>query len=257
MMVRKALLLAGCVALGGCAVADTVANVGRAPRFSKPTEVPAPAVEGSLASSGRSDRVPAGHPAPPAEAVAPLQSASLFRAGAAGLFRDNRAYARGDILTIKVQVSDKAALDNATSRSRTGNESAGIAGLLGIDKLIDRVLPGKSSSATVSGNSDPGSQGSGTIARAETINLTLAAVVTEVLPNGNLSIRGRQEMRVNNELRELVITGLIRPQDIARDNSIRHTQIAEARVLYGGRGQLTSAQQARRGQQIYDALFPF
>jgi flagellar L-ring protein precursor FlgH len=156
-----------------------------------------------------------------------------------------------------VQVSDKAALDNATSRSRTGNESAGIAGLLGIDKLIDRVLPGKSSSATVSGNSDPGSQGSGTIARAETINLTLAAVVTEVLPNGNLSIRGRQEMRVNNELRELVITGLIRPQDIARDNSIRHTQIAEARVLYGGRGQLTSAQQARRGQQIYDALFPF
>jgi len=255
-MVRNVLLLAGCAALGGCAVADTVANVGRAPRFSKPTEVPAPVVEGSLASSGRSDRVPAGRPAPPAEA-APLQTASLFRPGAAGLFRDNRAYARGDILTIRVQVSDKAALDNATSRSRTGNESAGIAGLLGIDKLIDRILPGKSSSATVSGSSDSGSQGSGTIARAETISLTLAGVVTEVLPNGNLSIRGRQEMRVNNELRELVITGLIRPQDIARDNSIRHTQIAEARVLYGGRGQLTSAQQARWGQQIYDALFPF
>lgn len=256
-MVRRIVLLAGCAALGGCAVANAVGNVGRPPRFSRPTEVPAPAVEGSLASSGRSDReAPA--PAPPrAEAVAPVQSASLFRQGAAGLFRDNRAYARGDILTIRVQTTDKAALDNATTRSRTGKETAGIAGLLGLDKLIDKFIPGKTASGSVTGNSDSGNKGSGTIARSETINLTLAAVVTDVLPNGNLLIRGRQEMRVDNELRELVITGLIRPQDIARDNSIKHTQIAEARVLYGGRGQLTSAQQARWGQQLYDALFPF
>nr|WP_114229040.1 MULTISPECIES: flagellar basal body L-ring protein FlgH [Sphingomonas] len=256
---RHILLLAGCAALGGCAVADAVGNVGRPPRFSKPTEVPAPAIEGSLASSGRSDRVPvAPTPAPaPVETAVPVQSASLFRPGAAGLFRDNRAYARGDILTIKVQVADKAAMDNTTTRNRTGSETAGIAGLLGVDKLIDKILPGKNSSASVTGNSKSGSQGSGSIARSETINLTLAAVVTDVLPNGNLMIRGRQEMRVDNELRELVITGLVRPQDIARDNSIKHTQIAEARVLYGGRGQLTSAQQARWGQQLYDALFPF
>ncbi|URD62417.1 flagellar basal body L-ring protein FlgH [Sphingomonas sp. KRR8] len=255
---RRIGLLIACAALGGCGVAGTIASVGRPPRFSKPTEVPAPAIEPSLASSGRSDRAaPAPAPPPVAEQTAPLQTASLFRPGAAGLFRDNRAYAKGDILTIKVQTTDKAAMDNANTRNRTGSETAGIAGLLGLDKLIDKVLPGKNSSGSVTGSSKSGSQGSGTIARSETINLTLAAVVTDVLPNGNLMIRGRQEMRVDNELRELVITGLIRPQDITRDNSIKHTQIAEARVLYGGRGQLTSAQQARWGQQIYDALFPF
>ncbi|MCW3797162.1 flagellar basal body L-ring protein FlgH [Sphingomonas sp. BN140010] len=255
---RHLLVIAAALALTGCAVANTVTSVGRAPRFSKPTEVPAPALEPSIASSGRSDQAPA--PSVPREAVteAALEpTASLFRAGASGLFRDNRAYQKGDILIVRVAVNDSASLSNTTVRTRTGNEIASLASLLGVDKLIDRVLPGKAPSASVGGDSKSGSNGSGSINRAEKLNLTLSAVVTDVGPNGNLLIRARQEMRVNNELRELVVTGLIRPQDVARDNSIQHTQIAEARVLYGGRGQLTSAQQARWGQQIYDALFPF
>lgn len=229
--------------LGGCSVAGQVASIGKAPRFSKPTDVPAPAVERSIAT--------------PYVPVAPAPSASLFRDGAAGLFSDQRARSVGDILTIRVAVSDNAQLDNSSERRRGGSEGAGIAGLLGLDKLIDRIIPGKSTSATVNGTSDSRSAGSGKISRGETINLTLAAVVTNVLPNGNMVIRGRQEMRVNGELRELVITGLIRPSDISRDNSIPHDRIAEARVLYGGRGQLSSAQSARWGQQLYDALFPF
>lgn len=230
--------------LGGCAVAEQVAAVGRPPRFSKPTEVPAPVVERSIAN--------------PNVPVPQAANASLFREGAAGLFSDQRARMRGDLLTIHVEVNDKADLANRSERRRGGTESAGIAGLLGIDKLIDRILPGKSaSSSSINGNSDSRNSGDGKISRGETIDLTLAAVVTDVLPNGNLVIRGRQEMRVDNELRELVITGIVRPSDIARDNTIPHTRIAEARVLYGGRGQLSSAQSARWGQQLYDALFPF
>lgn len=232
------------LATTGCSVADQVASVGRPPRLSAPGEVPAPSTERSIA-------------APALPQTVPVQSASLFREGAANLFSDQRARSKGDLLTIRVLVDDSASLNNRSERRRGGSESAGIAGLLGIDKLIDRILPGKSPSATVDGSSDSRTSGDGKIDRGETINLTLAAVVTDVLPNGNLVIRGRQEMRVNNELRELVVTGIIRPSDIGRDNSIAHDRIAEARVLYGGRGQLTSAQAARWGQQLYDALFPF
>lgn len=253
------LIVASACLLGGCGVADRVANVGKAPRFSKPTEVPAPLIERSVASSGSADpRTPEATSTYTPQPIKETRSASLFRPGAASLFRDNRAYQRGDILTVRVNVADRASFDNATSRSRTGLENAGIAGLLGLDKLIDRILPGKAESGSgVSGNSKSINSGQGNTARNETINLTLAGLVTEVLPNGNLAIRARQEMRVNYELRELVVTGIIRPQDIARDNSVRHTQIAEARVSYGGRGHLTDAQQARYGQQIYDLLFPF
>lgn len=229
--------------LTACSVAGDVASVGRPPRFSKESEIPAPPVERSIAS--------------PALPAAPAQSASLFREGAAGLFSDQRARGLGDLLTIRVEVDDNAVLNNRSERRRGGSESAGIAGLLGLDRLLDRILPGKAPSAAVDGSSDSRTAGQGSIDRGETINLTLAGVVTAVLPNGNLAIRGRQEMRVNNELRELVVTGVIRPADIARDNSVPHSRIAEARVLYGGRGQLTSAQSARWGQQIYDALFPF
>lgn len=236
-------LLLSCSLLAACSVAENVASIGKPPRFSKPTEVPAPAVERSIATS--------------AGPAAPLPSASLFRDGAAGLFADQRARALGDLLTIRVRVDDSASLDNRSERRRGGSESAGIAGLLGVDRLLDRIVPGSSRSATVDGESDSRSAGQGRIERGETINLTLAAIVTEVLPNGNLVVRGRQEMRVNNELRELVITGIVRPADIARDNSVPHSRIAEARVLYGGRGQLSSAQAARWGQQLYDALFPF
>ncbi|UUR07512.1 flagellar basal body L-ring protein FlgH [Sphingomonas glaciei] len=231
-------------ALGGCSVVNDVGNVGRAPRLSAPGDIPAPPTERSIATASLLPQ-------------APLQSASLFREGSAGLLSDQRARGKGDLLTIRIKVGDNASFNNHSERRRGGTESAGIAGLLGIDKLIDRILPGKTPAASVDGSSDSRTSGDGKIERGETINLTLAAVVTDVLPNGNLLVRGRQEMRVNNELRELVVTGIVRPADIARDNSVPHDRIAEARVLYGGRGQLTSAQSARWGQQLYDALFPF
>lgn len=258
-MKRLVPLLLLAPALASCGAAGRLAAVGKPPKMTAPDDMPAPPWERSIASSGQDERRAAPDTEsspPPAPAAAP--SASLFRAGAGSLFRDQRANAMGDILTIRINVADKASVDNSTQRSRAGSEKAGIASLLGIEKLIQDVLPGKPDMGNaVDGQSTSKTSGSGNTSRSETISLTMSAVVTKVLPNGNLVIRGRQEIRVNFELRELILTGIIRPQDIARDNSIRHTQIAEARISYGGRGQLTDVQQARWAQQIYDALFPF
>ncbi len=232
--------------LSGCGAVGRLSQVGKAPKLSEIRPIDTPELEPSLSMpADRSGRVATLQPA-----AAP--SASLFRTGAGALFRDQRANKVGDILTIKINIADKADLGNNTSRTRGGSESGGLLGIKPVAKLL-----GSGAANVLDTNSGSKYAGGGTTARSETINMTMAAIVTQVLPNGNLMIKGRQEVRVNFEMRELIITGLIRPEDIARDNSIQHSQIAEARVIYGGKGQLTDAQQARWGQQIYDALFPF
>ncbi|AMO72601.1 flagellar basal body L-ring protein FlgH [Sphingorhabdus sp. M41] len=242
--------------LTGCGTVGRIKQIGLGPAMSPAENAVAPAIESSIGRSNGRDRVNpvaaqqqagAASPVPP-----PAQSASLFRDGAGSLFQDQRARRIGDILTIHVLVADSASFANTTSRQRNGSESAGIASLFGLDKL----LPGDPSKL-VNANSGSNSGGQGQTARNESIDMTLAAIVVDVQPNGNLVIRGKQEMRVNYELRDLVITGIIRPQDISRDNTISHTKLADARIAYGGRGHLTDLQQARYGQQIFDTLFPF
>lgn len=243
------LLAAATTALTACGTVDRLKNVGRAPALTPMEEFVVPAFERSIAAEGPSDRRTGSSGAPPAAAP---PSASLFRAGAGTLFHDQRASRIGDILTIEINIDDKANFSNTTARARSGSESVGIGTLLGLEKFI----PGAPGGA-VDASSNSKSGGQGTTTRSETINMTMAAIVTDVLPNGNLVIRGRQEMRVNYDLRELIVTGIVRPQDVGRTNTIAHSKIAEARISYGGRGQLNDLQQARWGQQIYEALFPF
>jgi flagellar L-ring protein precursor FlgH len=237
-----------CATLSGCGAVGRLKQVGKAPKLSAIDPVDAPEIEPSL--SMPADR--GGHAQRPQQ---PAPTASLFRTGAGAFFRDQRANKTGDILTIRINIADKADIGNATSRTRGGSETGGVGQLLGISPVAKAL--GADASKVFDTNSGSKYNGGGTTNRSETINMTMAAIVTQVLPNGNLMIRGRQEVRVNFEMRELIVTGMIRPEDIARDNSIQHSQIAEARVIYGGKGQLTEAQQARWGQQIYDALFPF
>lgn len=241
----RLLLICTYAALSGCGAVGRLQAVGKTPSLTAMDESDARPIEDSLGSPGLTQRRTA------QTLAAPVASASLFRAGAGAFLGDQRAARTGDILTVRINVADKANIGNTTARTRGGNETAGVSALLGLQK----ILPGDPAKA-VALNSASQYNGSGTISRSETISMTMSAIVTNVLPNGNLVIRGRQEIRVNYELRELIVTGIVRPQDIARDNSVRHTQIAEARISYGGRGQLTQAQQARWGQQIYDALFP-
>jgi len=246
--------------VSGCGAVDRLGRIGKAPKLTAPEEMAMPGGERSIGNPGLRDGSVAAAVAnaPVAPGTVPMQapaaSASLFRAGAGAFLSDQRATRMGDILTIKINIADKAEVGNNTSRVRTGSESASIASLLGLEKLLPKSINPANLAST---DSESRSGGGGNISRSETINMTMSAIVTNVFPNGNLGIRGRQEVRVNNELRELVVSGVVRPQDIGRDNSVRHSQIAEARISYGGRGQLSDAQQARWGQQIYDALFPF
>ena len=247
---KKIILLAGAASLlSACGVAGKLDHLGKPPTMSKVQEITAPDFEPTLADRGSDGRMPRGQ-----SHEAEQQSASLYRAGGSGLFADQRARRLGDIVTVKINIADKANIGDTTTRTRQSAENVGIANLLGLEKVVPKAV---NPASLVGGKSDSSSVGNGTTQRSEQINMIMAAIVTKVLPNGNLLIQGKQEIRVNFELREFVLTGIIRPQDIAADNSILHSQIAEARVSYGGRGQLTDVQQARYGQQIFDALFPF
>jgi flagellar L-ring protein precursor FlgH len=200
---------------------------------------------------------PVSLPMPAAETEA-HQTNSLWRNGAKQFFRDQRAGKVGDILTVEISIADNAKLDNSTTRSRSGTDNMGLANLFGLENPIVKALPGATDPASlVKTTSDTATKGDGAIDRKETINLTVAAIVTQILPNGNLVIQGRQEVRVNFEVRELLVTGIVRPEDISNTNTIKHTQIAEARISYGGRGQISRLQQPRYGQQAVEILSPF
>jgi flagellar L-ring protein precursor FlgH len=181
---------------------------------------------------------------------------SLWRPGARAFFKDQRAKVVGDVLTVVVNIqNEKAQLSQQTSRTRSADEGVNAQGLFGINSNILRApLDGE---PQLQAGSTSNSTGTGAVNRSESINLRLAATILQVLPNGNLALSGRQEVRVNGELRELLVAGVIRPEDIRSDNTIAWDKIAEARVSYGGRGTITDVQEPRYGQQIFDILFPF
>jgi flagellar L-ring protein precursor FlgH len=195
-------------------------------------------------------------PMPAPQTAAPPVGA-LWRSGSRAFFKDQRAATMGDLLTVVVNVTDAADVKNATATTRSGSEAMGLPNLFGLESALPHILAGATASNLISANSVNTSNGTGEIKRSDTVTLRLAGVVTQVLPNGNLVVAARQEMLVNSELRQLLVTGVVRPQDIASDNTVQHDRMAEARIAYGGRGQLTDLQSARWGQQIVDILAPF
>lgn len=243
---RGSLLLIAAVALAGCSsTIDRLENVGKAPKLA--------AIDDPTAQPGyRPVSMPM--PAPEPAAYAPN---SLWSKGSRAFFKDQRARRIGDILTVAVVITDKAKIANETGRSRTESDSTSVGGVPGA--VIDKVLlpAGMASSNLVDTSTKTSQTGTGSVDRSETLSTNVAALVTQVLPNGNLVIEGRQEVRVNNEIRELIVAGVVRPEDIASDNTIESAKIAEARISYGGRGQITDVQQARYGTQVMDVLMPF
>lgn len=232
------------VAISGCSAVERLANVGSPPALS--------AIDDPTAQPGYR---PVQMPMPDTE-PAIYEPNSLWRSGSRAFFRDQRAAKVGDILTVRVDITDRAEFENETSRSRVNAENLGAQGSIG-NSIQDFLAEGTDLSAIVDLDSDGSSAGAGSIEREETLTTIVAAVVTQVLPNGNLVIEGRQEVRVNFEVRELIIAGVVRPEDIDAQNMIDSAKIAEARISYGGRGQITDVQQPRYGQQVLDILLPF
>jgi flagellar L-ring protein precursor FlgH len=188
----------------------------------------------------------------------PPTANSLWRAGARTFFNDQRAQHVGDILTVLINIDDSAKTTNSTSTSRTSGVTAGIPHLLGLESSLGKILPGGFDPANaLSTNSKTSNDGSGAVSRQEKISLTIAAVVSAVLPNGNLVIQGTQEVRTNAEVRQLTVAGIVRPEDISSANTILHTQIAEARINYGGRGDISRVQKTPAGQSLIERFSPF
>jgi flagellar L-ring protein precursor FlgH len=212
--------------LNGCAYVDRLKSIGQQP--------PLASVDNPTTRPGYK---PVQMPMPAAQPAA-YNPNSLWRNGSRAFFKDQRAHQVGDILTVKVNITDKANIDNETKRSRAMTEDSGITNFFGKPKV-------------------PIMNGKGSVDRTEEIKTNVAGVVTQVLPNGNLVVEGKQEIRVNFEVRELIVAGIVRPEDIESDNTIDSTKIAQARIAYGGRGQITDMQQNRYGEQLFDVLLPF
>ncbi len=225
--------------LAGCGTAERLSRIGQPPALS-PLANP----------TSRSDYRPLTMPMPN-----PIQSTSvtnsLWRPGARAFFKDQRAKNVGDVMTVVINIqNERAQLAQSTSRTRTSGEDASVTGFFG-------VSPIENAEPHIAAEGESSYTGSGAVQRTENIRLRLAATVMQVLPNGNLAVSGRQEVRVNGDLRELFVQGVIRSEDIRADNTISWDRISEARISYGGRGTITDAQQPRYGQQVFDALFPF
>lgn len=236
-IIVSALVLSGCSDLG---------QVGKAPDFSP--------LEGSYQHHAIYS---AAFPEV-ADPDAPSDASSLWTASRASLLGDRRAGQRGDILTVVIEIDDGAKISNTSARNRTGSQSMSVPSLFGLPQRIDRDLPeGASMEEAVDTSSSSGFSGTGSVTRNEQLTLRIAATVVEKLPNGVLRIEGQQEVRVNFELRELIVTGYVRPGDISRQNEVTYDKIAGARISYGGRGQISDVQQPRYGQQISDIILPF
>ncbi|THD53811.1 MAG: flagellar basal body L-ring protein FlgH [Bradyrhizobium sp.] len=226
----------------GCSSIDRLSQIGEQPKLSE--------IENPTTKPGYK---PVQMPMPKPETVS-YNANSLWRNGSRSFFKDQRAHQIGDLLTVTVNITDQANFANETQRSRIVTEDSGITAFLGSNLLTGKTaLPGRLLTADANSSSD----GKGSIQRQETLQTNIAAVVTQLLPNGNLVVEGKQEVRVNFEKRELIVAGIVRPEDIQSDNTIDSSKIAQARIAYGGHGQITDVQEPRYGQQVMDVLLPF
>ena len=225
--------------LGGCSALDRIENIGAEPKL-------------SAINNPQAQKVTLPMPQQP---TTPRQASSLWQTGAHTFFPDPRANHVGDIITVDITIADSGQISNTTTRTRNNSDSANLSNFFGLESAITNS--GMDPKNLVNMGSATSNTGAGSVNRSEAVNLTLAALVTQMLPNGNMVISGHQQVKVNSEMRDLQISGVVRQEDITQLNTINLSQIAEARISYGGQGQITDVQQPRYGSQLFDIIMPF
>lgn len=229
-------------------VACSSTPIGKAPEF---TPIEATADRTAMVTYGLPNQIDTAR-------LPRAAGASLWTRDRASLLGDRRAMQRGDILTVVIEIDDRAEISNSSGRSRSASQQMGVPQLLGVPQRIDNRLPeGATMAGAVELSSQSSSAGDGSVSRKEKLTLRVAATIIDVLPNGVMSVAGQQEVRVNFEMRELMVSGFVRPADVTRQNEITYDKIASARISYGGRGQISDMQQPRYGQQALESALPF
>ncbi len=156
---------------------------------------------------------------------------SLWKDGNRSLYADRKAVKEGDVLTVLIYESTTASsrADTKTSKSDSASTKPGVGPLLSL--LPEWSVSGKT-----------GSQASGTTTRSGTLVGKISVVVKEVLPSGNLKVEGARTVGVNGEKEKIVLTGIVRPEDVSAENTVASTAIAEAEIHYEGKGPVGSKQ---------------
>ncbi|HTH17891.1 MAG TPA: flagellar basal body L-ring protein FlgH [Magnetospirillum sp.] len=245
-LLKAATLVVAVGSLSACNAINRLSEIGDGPQVSS--------IQNPTQKQGYQ---PVSMPMP--QPVAPPANAnSLWRPGSRAFFKDQRAKDVGDILTVAVSINDSANFQTNLTRKRDSSENEGISNLMGFEKSLNKILPNAVDPTNLVGTTGTSANtNTGATGRTESMTVNMAAVITQVLPNGNLVISGKQEIRVNYELRELSVQGIIRPEDISSSNSVTYEKIAEARIHYGGRGVASEVTQPRYGQQLLDVILPF
>lgn len=234
--------------LSGCAsTLDRLEQIGKTPELTK--------VENPQA---KPDYKPMSWPLPTPTPPTKQYANSLWQPGARAFFRDFRAARVGDILKVRIKINDVAQFNTQTIKRRDNIDTVEAPSFFGLETEVDNVLPGSPDPSELLDIASRNNMlGFGNFRRQDRIATEIPAVITQVLPNGNFVIAGSQEIRVSQEIRELGVSGIVRPEDIDSTNTVDSTQVAEARIVYGGRGQLNEAHQPRWGSQALEILAPF
>lgn len=233
--------------LCGCDLPQRLSSIGEAPQLShiqdptrlkgyQPITMPMPYGQ---------DTIPSG------------KTPSLWQTGAQAFFKDQRAYKIGDIITVKVHIDQDESIEMTPTINRQNQGIATYNSMFGLEKAAANAFGAASTPNVLNVTSNPQLTGSAKYEVKDKMTFQIAATVVQILPNGNMVVDGRQEMRLVNEVREVMIKGIVRREDISASNTINSEKVSELRISYGGRGDLSDMQSFPWGQQIANKLLPF